>query len=273
MRERVTYIARDAAKVDPSQFQLSSKDFAVSQLDAVKEHQITLDKDELPAELWRVLRNCHELHVRWTTHRPYPALAPFVSRVPPGLHVTYTPLEGKSAKRLCQLIKDTFGGQGNIGGATGSTGIKCESVEEAFSTPNVLSERFASSAARQFYSFLPSLQNLSMWFQQHACGENVNCMLQAFGMQQADGFDLDFDAVSQTTSIKVVWSRANGESGWDETLTKGTKKTDTLEVGVLMNETPEEDEELRYSGWSTKVGQDKKPCTSQSNLNSSLTTS
>jgi hypothetical protein len=30
-------------------------------------------------------------------------------------------------------------------------------------------------------------------------------------------------------------------------------------VGILMNETPENDEELRYSGFLTQVGKDSKP--------------
>lgn len=46
-------------------------------------------------QIWRVLQNCHEFHLRFASSRPYESIAPFSARVPPGLHISFTPLEGK----------------------------------------------------------------------------------------------------------------------------------------------------------------------------------
>ncbi len=48
-------------------------------------------------QLWRVLKQCHELHIRWISSTPYASIAPFVSRASPGLHVFFTPQRNRSA--------------------------------------------------------------------------------------------------------------------------------------------------------------------------------
>lgn len=44
-----------------------------------------------------VLEQSHELHLRWASERPFDAAVPFSSRVSPGLHVHYTPLNSESS--------------------------------------------------------------------------------------------------------------------------------------------------------------------------------
>ena len=74
--------------------------------------------------------------------------------------------------------------------------------------------------------------------------------------------DMDYDSISHSVVFKAFWARPPIADGmWHDTHRKASN--DTIEVGVLMNEKPDEPEELRYSGWLTVIGKDKKPCTSK----------
>jgi hypothetical protein len=55
------------------------------------------DRVLMNEQLVALLKQIHELHIRWSTSKSYESIAPFVSRITPGLHVTYTPSQGKSA--------------------------------------------------------------------------------------------------------------------------------------------------------------------------------
>ena len=73
---------------------------------------------------------------------------------------------------------------------------------------------------------------------------------------------MDYDSISHSVVFKVFWARSpNADEMWHDTHYKNAN--DTVEVGVLTNEQPDEPEELRYSGWLTVIGNDKKPCTSK----------
>jgi hypothetical protein len=109
MRERVTYILKDLTEpFDPKVLDVTDNSFGVPGLNAIKEDHITFGSDELSPKLLRVLRNVHELHIRWQTHRPFDEVAPYISRLTPGLHVFFTPLQGRSAyvPRSC-IIAET----------------------------------------------------------------------------------------------------------------------------------------------------------------------
>jgi len=254
MRERITYIIREpTSEFSPDQLHVDAKSFAVEGLNAIKEDHLTFSYNQIPPPLWRILRNCHEFHIRWSSTQPYPNLSPYISRITPGLHVSFTPLQGRSGKRICDFLKSAFG-----------QSMKCDKTETAFTTPSILSERFATSASKQYYTFVHNLQLLAFFIQKEICGQtekSIPCQLRAHDVTKADLFDLDYDAVSQSRVVKAMWTNPNGDDGkWYETLHKGPQTEDTLEVGVLMPEVPLEDEELRFSGFLTRVGQDSKPC-------------
>src|ERR1700760_3366349 len=155
MRERITYVLQKGEpSFNPDQIETTKTSLAITNIKAIKEHHIAFSSPEIPPEIWRVLRNCHELHIRWTSPRSFNLVAPYTSRLSPGLHVSFTPLQGRSAKRLCSFLKETFGQR-----------LKCDSVESAFTTPPVLSSRFASTASRQYFYYLPTLSDLSLFIQ------------------------------------------------------------------------------------------------------------
>jgi hypothetical protein len=103
--------------------------------------------------------------------------------------------------------------------------------------------------------------DLSLFIQHEICGpDQFPCRLAAHDLKKADSFDVDFDAVSQTMTLKALWTNPNGDDGkWYEELLKGPGDGDTLEVGVLMGEEATEEEELRFSGFLTQIGRDDEP--------------
>lgn len=91
MRQRITFIQQPQDSVDPKSLKVTKNDISTTGLKAAREDRVTFGFEELPQELYRVLKATHELHIRWVSESPYESIVPFVSRVSPGLHVFYTP--------------------------------------------------------------------------------------------------------------------------------------------------------------------------------------
>ncbi|KKY20608.1 putative protein pbn1 [Diplodia seriata] len=114
MKERITYLLHVGEEAfDPAKLTVSKDSLAVPPLKAAKEHRFTLGFSELPQELLPVLKQTHELHIRWATAQPYISTPPYVSRVSPGLHVYFTPRKGQKAllpslQNLVSYISEKF---------------------------------------------------------------------------------------------------------------------------------------------------------------------
>jgi len=92
MRQRITFIHEPQDALDPSTLAISQDSLKASEeFKAAREHRITFGFDQLPQELYRALKACHEIHLRWSSPISYPTVSPFVSRVSPGLHIFFTP--------------------------------------------------------------------------------------------------------------------------------------------------------------------------------------
>lgn len=115
------------------------------------------------------------------------------------------------------------------------------------------------SSARQYYQ-ISSIDGVIIYIQQKICDpEDVKCQFRALDLATAEYMDIDYDSISHALIIKAFWTRSSvGDGMWHEKHDKTAN--DTIEVGVLINENPDEPEELRYSGWLTVIGQHKKPC-------------
>ncbi|KAF2457234.1 hypothetical protein BDY21DRAFT_345296 [Lineolata rhizophorae] len=257
MRERITYLLRDPEHdgPDPSKINVSKDSLTVTGLDAAKEHRVTFGFSELSQELWRALKQCHELRIRWVSESPYDSTPPFVARLSPGLHVFFTPRRDELADSLCPMLKKVFG-----------QNLKCTSPTETFTTPPILSPRF-SQTSLQYHSLLPSLIDLTTYIAEAVCPPaDQHCRSQAAALTSASYVDIDFDAISHSVIVNAFWSApptsasASDENLWTETILKRSKE-DTVEVGVLGNERPSEKEELSLSGFLTVLGQDDHPST------------
>lgn len=94
MRQRITYLQDPQDAVDPATLHITKDSISRKELKAAREERVTFGFDELPQELYRVLKASHELHIRWVSESPYQSITPLVSRLSPGLHVFYTPQRG-----------------------------------------------------------------------------------------------------------------------------------------------------------------------------------
>ncbi|CRG88608.1 Protein pbn1 [Talaromyces islandicus] len=244
------------APFEPSkQAILTKKSLSIRELDAAKEERFTFGAAELPDELSQVLTATHEFHIRWATERNYDAVSPFLSRVSPGLHVYYTPLEGKKnegnlAFQLCPSLRELFGKD-----------IKCHSLQESFTQPPILSSRFSSAASLQLHSALPSISQFAENFQRYACkSTDTECADRISALESADSVDIDYDAISHALTISAFWSQPlPGNKGWTEVITKSSNAvSEKVEVGLLASERAVDKEDLSLGGFLAVVGETDK---------------
>ncbi|KAF7128266.1 hypothetical protein CNMCM5793_002808 [Aspergillus hiratsukae] len=247
MRRRITFVQRPETPFDHEQAVLTSDALSITHLDGAREERATFSFEELPSEVWKVLKSSHELHIRWATERPYEIGAPFSSRISPGLHVYYTPGEsGETGKGLCSLLKRVF-----------DESLECDSLR-SFTQPPIHSKRFATTAAFQYYSQLPSLQNLVAFIQHKFCDRSdEECSRHAASILSADSVDVNYDSISHALTVSGYWSKSPGQ-GWTEQIKKHPAGTHLVEVGLLGVESAIEPEELKMGGLLGVVGQDEK---------------
>ncbi|KAF9890984.1 protease B nonderepressible form [Aspergillus nanangensis] len=257
MRRRITFVQASDAPFAADQASLTPSTLSIRGLDAAREERATFSFDEIPSELGQVLQQCHQLHIRWAREEPYDAVAPFSSRVSPGLHVFFTPPEeavrtgmsipGGVRESVCSLLKRVF-----------DEGIKCESPQHktSFITPPILSTRFASTAAFQYHSSLPALENFVTYLQHTTCASaDEGCLQHAASILSADSVDINYDSISHALTVSGYWSHAP-RSGWTEEIHKHAGGTDQVEVGLLGTEKTTEPEEVKMGGLLGVVGKD-----------------
>ncbi|KAL4801017.1 PIG-X [Aspergillus venezuelensis] len=278
MRHRLTYIQNPSAPYSPSQTTLTRDALHIDSIDAAREERITLGFDEVPAEVWSVLRQTHEVHIRWSREGRYEAISPMGSRVSPGLHVFYSPLvsagkfgvgvegeaEGSRAGiALCTLLRKVF-----------DDGLDCQSAEKSFITQPVLSTRFASTAAYQYHSLLPTLTNLAAYIEQKICTgtsatatDEEECDFRTNLLLSADSLDINYDSISHAVTVSAFWAEAPGVDyggqrrgqgkGWTEIIRKNRGGAEQVEVGLLGAEQANDVEEIKMGGLLGVVGRDE----------------
>ncbi|PLB43188.1 PIG-X-domain-containing protein [Aspergillus steynii IBT 23096] len=247
MRRRITFVQPPDSPFDLDQAVLSRKELSVRQLVAAREERVTLGIEEVSDEIQDVLKQSHQLHVRWASERSVDTLAPFSSRVAAGLHVLFTPREGGSeTPSLCALLKDVF-----------DDGLKCSSPETSFITPPILSTRFASTAAYQYHALLPSLDTLVSYIQNKVCAASGSeeCLRHAASLASADSLDINYDSISHALTLTGYWARSPS-GGWTEKIQKQAAGAGQVEVGFLGTEKALEPEEIKMGGLLGVVGSD-----------------
>ncbi|KAH6681729.1 PIG-X [Halenospora varia] len=241
MRQRITFIQRPEDSVDPEKLKVTNNVISTKNIRAAREDRITFGFDELPQELYRVLKASHELHIRWVSRNPYDTIAPLVSRLSPGLHVFYTPQRNSNnSSLLCPVLKKVFGD------------LDCLSPEQSFT--NLPIERFSLSAAAQYYDPLSSLKDFVTYITHKLCkSADSRCLSRVSLLSSASTIDIDFDTISHALTLTAFWPIRD----WD--LDFKSTSGDRLEVGILSVEQAVELEELSLGGFLTVVGEDSKP--------------
>lgn len=107
MRQRITFLQEPKDSVDPALLKVAGNSISTNNLTAAREDRFTFGFDDLPQELYRVLKASHELHIRWIKPESYDNIAPVVSRLSPGLHVFYTPQRNANSSYGGSSISDT----------------------------------------------------------------------------------------------------------------------------------------------------------------------
>ena len=123
------------------------------------------------------------------------------------------------------------------------------------------SERFSASASSQFYSEVGPLSDFVLYVQQKICaGTDSQCQENAISLNLAQSLDVDYDAISQSVVLRVLWPHPPEASGWTVEFHRLNAKN-RIEVGVLANEKPKQVEEVSMGGFLTVLGEDSKPST------------
>ncbi|KAG0155825.1 hypothetical protein PDIDSM_2998 [Penicillium digitatum] len=256
MKRRITLIPRVDAGFDPQQAVLTASSLSIRGLDAAREDRITIGLDKLPEELRTVLEQSHELHLRWASEGSFDAVVPFSSRVSPGLHVHYTPLNSESSSEaLCTLLHTI------VAPNKDAQYKSCSKQEASFITPPPLSTRFASSASLQFYTHLPSIKHLVEYIQNTVCDQSrtdgPECHTRADALLSADSVDIDYDSSSHALTVSGLWT-SPPTGGWTDQFQTPASDADQIEFGLLGAEAGLEPEEIKMGGLLAVVGQDKK---------------
>lgn len=104
MKERVTFVHPLEAPVDPQQLQVEATSLQGPSSPLVQETRLTINLAELPSELSGLLQRVKELHLRWASPESnHNRLEPFISRLSPGLHLSFTPSTADTSERSAFL--------------------------------------------------------------------------------------------------------------------------------------------------------------------------
>lgn len=139
--------------------------------------------------------------------------------------------------------------------------MKCDTVLDSFSSPSILSGRFSSASTYQYYSPLPKIIHFQLFLARAICKETTEqCIYEAASLLYSSYIDIDYDALSHVVTLTAFW-RAGIQPGAAITASRIWKTGNSLEVGILQNEEPDEPEEMKLGGYITEVGQQEKPST------------
>lgn len=262
MRRRSTFFHAPQLDIEPSQLQLSGDRFFITNLDAAREERLTFGLEELPRELVQVLEQAHEIHLQWVTESNYNTSSPLFSRTSPGLHISYTPLKERQDDKLCPLLRAIL-----------SKDLECLSPEETFTTPSLVSSRFASTPSLHYHSQLTSLSRLIAYLQTQVCPHSdpdaeKTCIHTTSLLTLASTLSVSYDSISHTLVLTTIWSAPPsiyfdpiaGDIYYDAWQAKiDTTASSKVEVGILTESQATDPHELALSGVLTVVGEDTTP--------------
>ncbi|GAB0136572.1 hypothetical protein EsDP_00004869 [Epichloe bromicola] len=243
MRERITFVHPQGADVDPKSLIISQYELHGPSLETSLEDRLTIALNELPTGLAKLLPRFRELSFRWASPLAYDTIEPFVSRISPGLHISYTLANSK----------DTEAGRNLCTALLALSSRDCAS-NEAFTTRG--EGQSVNPSGATLYEQLESLSPLTSWAASALCvDDDVDCRTRLGGLSTASGFDMSWDAAAQTLRVGAVFSLDQRDIHASSIAQRRT------EVGILSKDTTpsRKPHELAVSGLLTVLGEKKEP--------------
>ncbi|KAH8673936.1 PIG-X [Xylariales sp. PMI_506] len=245
MRQRTTLFHHNDDAIEPKSVKVKGRTISGPDITAVREDRFIISLAELPQELQELLRATQELHIRWSSPTMHKSIGPYNSRLPPGVHIFYTPQSGhgtNSSDPICSFL-ETFIPSGG-----------CSSSLEFFS----LLSRDESSRGATYQGYFFS-GNLSQ-YHEHAAGyictpSDNECKQRVRELERARSIDFSHETGSDTVKITVVGDHKK------QSLTMTASENHRLEVGLLTPNIPGhlEAHELGVTGLLTVLGEYTEP--------------
>lgn len=153
-----------------------------------------------------------------------------------------------------------YAARGKLISATASLSRLLTLGKISFTTPPLISQRFASVASYQFYSLLPSISELVTYIQRKLCpSSDAECQNHASSLLSADYLDIDYDRISHALTVSAYWAKSPEGNGWIADVRKGELGMEKIEVGLLSSQPATEPEELSVAGLLAVIGEDDHP--------------
>ncbi len=93
MKERITFVHAQGADIDPKLIEVQDAGLLGPPVVTTREDRLTVPLEELPTEIVETLLQVASLHIKWASPVAYDSVDPFSSRISPGLHISYSPLQ------------------------------------------------------------------------------------------------------------------------------------------------------------------------------------
>lgn len=198
-------------------------------------------------QMSKVFKQWHETHIRWVSPRSYVSTPPFTSRVSPGLHILFTPLEDTPNDALCEQLK-LFESE-IVCSAENATAIKLPT----------LSGRFSMSSSLQHWAYLESIQYFLQNTMRKLNIETFERLVSDYRDTSSLSYlDIDYDTISRAVVLSFGWADAPDPKGWSETVFRYPRDS-TVEIGVLIHEANSDPEDIQFGGFLTVLGEDERP--------------
>ncbi|KAG6007961.1 hypothetical protein E4U21_005322 [Claviceps maximensis] len=243
MRERITFVHPPGADIDPTSLEISQYELRGPSVTTAREDRLTVALDELPTSLAKLLPRFRELSLRWASPLAYESIEPFVSRISPGLHVSYTLANTEDTEaepKLCNTLL--------------AFGSKDFASNETFTTHG--EGQFVNPSGATLHGPLEDLSSLTSGVAKELCaGNNSGCQTRLEGLSDASSFDISWDTTAHVVRISAVYALDHREIHSSSDAQRRT------EIGILSKDSPPSQQpyELGVSGLLTVLGENKEP--------------
>lgn len=187
---------------------------------AVREDLLSFMVTELCDRISRILACTYNLHIRWMSPELHPTKTPFVSRIPPGLHILISPIPDEALPDLCPLLLLFFGE------------TDCSSMETTFIRLPLGVDFGLNTTWFQFYSPMLNLDMLARIAENEWCHAQEACLSLARKLHTAWSLDLSYNHESAILKAAVI------SPPHIQTLSVAVAASSRTEVGILAPDRP-----------------------------------